>query len=246
MNERPSSPASAVSDDAGMPALEMLGVRKYFEDGGVHALDGLDFVVRSGEFVAVTGPSGCGKSTMLHLLAALDRPTSGTVRVAGVDLAKIKNAPMYRRNSIGLVFQLHNLLPQLSAAQNVEVAMFGTGLSRLDRRRRALDLLADVDLAGREDRPPTKLSGGERQRVAIARALANDPVLVLADEPTGSLDEASIELVLGLLARLRSDRPDLTLVVATHDPRVAGRADRTVKMRAGRIDQEPGKSGHRS
>src|ERR1043166_9408027 len=123
MSEQRSSQASAVSDDAGMPALEMLGVHKYFEDGGVHALDGLDFVVRSGELVAVTGPSGCGKSTMLHLLAALDRPTSGTVRVAGVDLAKIKNAPMYRRNSIGLVFQLHNLLPQLSAAQNVEVAM---------------------------------------------------------------------------------------------------------------------------
>lgn len=219
------------------PALELVDVRKYFDAGQVRALDGVDLSVAPGECVAVTGPSGCGKSTMLHLIAALDRPTSGLVRVGGVDVAGIKHAAAYRRQQIGLVFQLHNLVPQLTAAQNVEVAMFGTGRSGAQRHRRALELLADVDLLGRENRPPTKLSGGERQRVAIARALANDPALMLADEPTGNLDEASIELVLALFARLRAERRDLTMVIVTHDARVAATADRVVRMRAGRIDE---------
>lgn len=216
--------------------LELVDVRKYFDNGKVHALDGVNLVVSRGECVAVTGPSGCGKSTMLHLIAALDRPTSGIVRVNGVDLARIENPAAYRRDQIGLVFQLHNLLPQLTAVQNVEIAMFGTGLSRAQRQHRALELLADVDLAGREHRPPTKLSGGERQRVAIARALANEPALMLADEPTGSLDERSVERVLALFSRLRTERADLTMVVVTHDARLAAAADRVVHMRDGRIE----------
>ena len=220
------------------PVVEMLAVSKSYRDGAVMALDGLDLRVDRGEFMAVTGPSGCGKSTMLHLLAALDRPTSGTIRTGGTDLASIQDLASYRRNQVGLVFQLHQLIPHLSAQRNVEVAMFGTDRGRDERAKRAAELLGLVDLAGREGRLPTELSGGERQRVAIARALANDPPLLLADEPTGNLDEASIELVLDLLARLRSMRPELTLVVVTHDALVASRADRTVYLRSGRV--QPG------
>jgi putative ABC transport system ATP-binding protein len=218
------------------PAIELLDVRREFDDGSVRALDGLSLTIEAGECVAITGPSGCGKSTMLHLIAALDRPTGGTIRVRGADLAHIHDVAAYRRNDVGLVFQLHNLLPQLSAAQNVEIAMFGTGRSRAERRRRARELLADVDLAGRENRRPTKLSGGERQRVAIARALANDPTVLLADEPTGNLDEESVERVLAVLARLREDRPTTTTVIVTHDPAVAKTADRIVRLRYGRLD----------
>jgi putative ABC transport system ATP-binding protein len=173
---------------------------------------------------------------MLHLIAALDRPTSGSIRVGGTDLARESDLPGYRRRHIGLVFQLHNLLPQLSAIQNVEVAMFGTGLTGRQRRDRARDLLADVALDGMAARPPTKLSGGERQRVAIARALANEPELLLADEPTGSLDERSVELVLGMFARLRAERPGMTMIIVTHDLRVAGTADRIIWLRDGRAD----------
>jgi putative ABC transport system ATP-binding protein len=146
------------------------------------------------------------------------------------DLAALDDPARYRRSVVGLVFQLHNLVPHLTAAQNVEIALFGTHRSRGERRRRALELLADVDLAGLERRQPTRLSGGERQRVAIARALANNPPVVLADEPTGSLDTASATRVTGVFERLRDDRPELTIVMVTHDPRVAARADRVIEM----------------
>lgn len=218
-------------------AVEMVGVTRHFCNGAVRALDGLDLRVEVGEFVAVTGPSGCGKSTMLHLLAALDRPTSGAISVGGVDLAGVRDLARYRRTDVGLVFQLHQLIPHLSAQRNVEVAMFGTSLKGPDRAARAAELLARVDLTGREGRLPTELSGGERQRVAIARALANDPPLLLADEPTGNLDESSIVRVLDLFATLRSARAGLTLVVVTHDPQVAARSDRIVHLRAGRVEE---------
>jgi ABC-type lipoprotein export system ATPase subunit len=162
-----------------------------------------------------------------------------------VDLASQKDLAGYRRRHIGLVFQLHNLLPQLSAIQNVEVAMFGTGLTRRQRRDRARSLLADVDLAGMRTRPPTRLSGGERQRVAIARALANEPELLLADEPTGSLDERSVDLVLDLFSRLRAERPGMTMIIVTHDIRVAGTADRIIRLRDGRVDHAHGAIGAR-
>jgi putative ABC transport system ATP-binding protein len=222
--------------DTRIPAVELTDVHKHFDRGAVRALDGLTLTIERGEWVAVTGPSGCGKSTMLHLVAALDRPTSGTVRVGGTDVTRLHNAAGFRRHEVGLVFQLHHLVPQLTAAENVEIAMFGTRRSRGERHRRARSLLADVDLAGREDRPPTRLSGGERQRVAIARALANEPSLLLADEPTGGLDGDSIERVLALFRDLRTRRPELTVVVVTHDPTVASAADRVVRLRAGRID----------
>ena len=220
-------------------AVAVRELRKYFDGGVVRALDGVDLTVQRGEWVAVTGPSGCGKSTLLHLLAALDSPTSGTVEVLGADLRGLRNPARFRRTRVGLVFQMHNLLPQLSAQHNVEVAMFGVTGDRRRRAERARRLLADVDMAGREHRDPTRLSGGERQRVAIARALANDPPLLLADEPTGSLDTGSVTKVIELVQRLRRDRPELTVVMVTHDPRVAGAADRIIHMRDGRIVPAP-------
>ncbi len=215
--------------------VEVRDVHKDFDHGVVPALTGISLSVGRGEWVAVNGPSGCGKSTLLHLLAALDVPTSGTVEVFGEDLVHLRSPAQFRRTSVGLVFQLHNLLPQLTAAQNVEIAMFGRLRDRAQRHERAYRLLADVDLAGRESRPPTRLSGGERQRVAIARALANDPPLLLADEPTGNLDTASVDHVIELVQRLRQARPELTVIMVTHDPRVADAADRVVHMRDGRI-----------
>ncbi len=214
------------------PAVEVRGVTKSY-DGTVMALRGVDLEVTGGEFVAITGTSGCGKSTLLHLLAALDAPTSGSVAVDGRDLAGIRDLSRYRRQEVGLVFQLHNLLPQLTVLANVEVAMLGTGTGRSERRARALDLLARVDLRGLEHRHPTQLSGGERQRTAIARALANRPRVLLADEPTGSLDSASTTRALGLFRSVRDE--GVTIVMVTHDPDVAAEAHRIVDMADGRI-----------
>jgi putative ABC transport system ATP-binding protein len=201
--------------------------------GDVRALTGIDLQVAYGESVAITGPSGCGKSTLLHLLAAIDTPTAGTVTVAGNDLATVRDPSGYRRREVGLVFQFHNLLPQLSALDNVELPMFGTHRSGRQRTARARLLLGDVDLGGREHRLPTELSGGERQRVAIARALANEPRILLADEPTGSLDSASTGRFLDLLERLGDE--GMTIVMVTHDPEVAAHAHRIIDMRDGTI-----------
>jgi putative ABC transport system ATP-binding protein len=206
--------------------------------GQVTALAGINLAVAYGEMVAITGPSGCGKSTLLHLLAAIDTPTSGSVTVAGHDLAHMHDPSGYRRAEVGLVFQFHNLLPQLSALSNVELPMFGLHMSARQRKSRARQLLADVDLSGCEHRLPTELSGGERQRVAIARALANEPKILLADEPTGSLDSASTTRFLELLHRLGSS--GVTIVIVTHAPDVAAHAQRIIEMRDGTIVNESG------
>ena len=209
--------------------------------GHVTALAGIDLEIPYGEMVAITGPSGCGKSTLLHLLAAIDTPTEGSVFVAGQDLAHIHNMSGFRRLEVGLVFQFHNLLPQLSAEANVELPMFGTHTTTRQRRARARQLLAEVGLAGREHRLPTELSGGERQRVAIARALANDPKILLADEPTGSLDTASTRHFLDLLERLSSK--GMTIVMVTHAAEVAARAHRIIEMRDGLVVAETATAG---
>lgn len=215
-------------------AVEVRGVVKTFEKGRVRALDGVDLVVRRGEFVAVVGPSGCGKSTLLHLIAALDRPDAGVIVVNGVDLAQETDLSRHRAKGVGLVFQLDNLLPTLTAGENVQVPMFETGRSAAERRNRARQLLELVDLASKEHNVPADLSGGERQRVAIARALANDPPVLLMDEPTGRLDSASGRRVLDLVERLRVER-SLTVILVTHDRDVAARAERIVGMLDGRV-----------
>jgi putative ABC transport system ATP-binding protein len=214
--------------------IDIRGLVKSFDDGQIQALRGADLTVRRGEFVAIIGPSGCGKSTLLHLIAALDRPDAGTIVVAGHDLATTRALNHYRARDIGMIFQLHNLLPSLTAAENVQSPMFEAGFSARERRERAARLLALVGLSGRERQRPAQLSGGERQRVAIARALANDPPILLADEPTGSLDSASGRLVLDLLQELRVQR-GLTIVLVTHDMSVAARADRVIRMLDGRV-----------
>ncbi len=217
------------------PIIELVDVVKSFDRGQILSLNGLSFRVAEGERVAVTGPSGCGKSTTLHLIAALDRPDSGTIRVDGADLSAIKDLAEYRRTKIGMIFQFHYLFPHLSAIQNLEIALVGGQLTRAERHQRALDLLGAVNLSDRLHQVPAKLSGGERQRVAIARALANDPRIILADEPTGNLDEASVARMLDLFRQLHDTHPALTLILVTHDRRIAETADRVIELSAGRV-----------
>jgi len=204
------------------------------EYGCVRALAGVSLKIVQGEWLAITGPSGSGKSTLLQLFAALDQPTRGVVTFRGKSLNSDVNLAKYRRNQIGLVFQLHNLLPHLDAVSNVEIAMFGNHLGRRARRARALELLASVDVVDQAARKPPELSGGERQRVAIARALANSPAVLLADEPTGSLDPASVDRVMETFTRLHREEGS-TIVMVTHDSAVAQRADRTILIESGSI-----------
>jgi putative ABC transport system ATP-binding protein len=218
-------------------AIDCVDLVKTYEGGRIRALSGMSLSVGPGEFVAVVGPSGCGKSTLLHLIAALDRPDSGSIVVAGHDLARERSLDHYRSRHVGMVFQLHNLLPTLNALENVQVPMFEIDLRANERRERARRLLELVGLHERERSRPAELSGGERQRVAIARALANEPSILLADEPTGSLDSEAGRDVLDLLERVREERAT-TLVLVTHDPAVAGRADRIVRMLDGRTESE--------
>jgi putative ABC transport system ATP-binding protein len=215
-------------------AIEVIDVVKTFDRGVLRPLDGISLSVAAGEWVALSGPSGCGKSTLLHLIAALDRPTSGRILVNGRDLGRVGNLDRFRRMEVGLVFQLHNLLPNLNALQNIEVAMFGSGRPHHKVRERAAMLLNAVDLQSRGHVRPPALSGGERQRLAIARALANEPPILLADEPTGSLDSRSSANVLDLFRRIRSERP-VTILLVTHDQGVAAAADRILRMQDGRI-----------
>ena len=216
------------------PAIRVRGLVKTFEGGLVRALDGVDLEVTPGEFVAIVGPSGCGKSTLLHLIAALERPDEGTIEVLGHELRTEHNLDHYRARDVGMIFQLDNLITTLNASENVQVPMFESGRSAGERRRRALELLEIVGLNGREKNRPAELSGGERQRVAIARALANDPPILLADEPTGRLDSVNGRRILELLDDLRSQR-GLTVVLVTHEANVARRADRIVHMLDGRV-----------
>lgn len=204
------------------------------EYGSVRALAGVSIEIVQGEWLAITGPSGSGKSTLLQLFAALDQPTRGVVKFRDKDLSNAVNLAEYRRTQIGLVFQLHNLLPHLDAVSNVEVVMFGNHIGRHARRSRALELLASVDVIDQAARRPPELSGGERQRVAIARALANAPAVLLADEPTGSLDPASIARVMEAFVRLH-EQEGTTIVMVTHDDAVAQQADRMIRIERGSI-----------
>jgi len=208
-------------------------VSKTFEGGRIIALDRASLQLVPGELVALTGPSGSGKSTLLNLIGALDRPDSGTITVDGASLDS-SDAAGYRAETVGFVFQFHHLIPTVSALDNVQVPMLGRGIARVGREKRARMLLADVGLTGRAASVPATLSGGERQRVAIARALANDPRLLLADEPTGSLDSDTGVQVLELLQRVRRER-GMTVLLVTNDDEVAATADRTLRLLDGRV-----------
>lgn len=215
-------------------AIEAKGLRKTFDKGAVIALHEVTMQVATGEFVAVTGPSGCGKSTLMSLLAALDRPDSGELWVTGEDLFALSHPNQFRRERVGIVFQMHNLLAHLDVLGNITVAMMGTGRRGSEARERARELLEEVDLAALAHRRPPELSGGERQRVALARALANRPQVLLADEPTGSLDSRSKSRVLELMERLRTEE-QVTVVVVTHDDITAAAADRVIQLFDGRV-----------
>ena len=210
--------------------------RIYGDGSEIRALDAVNLRIAAGELVAVMGPSGSGKSTLLNMLGALDKPTSGQVFVAGQDLAKIRNKDRFRSHTVGFVFQLHNLLPTLSALENVEVPMIGQ-LGGRQRRKRARELLELVGLQDRLHHLPNQLSGGQRQRVAVARALANNPPLVLADEPTGSLDTVSGQDLLKLLTELNRSQ-GTTFLLVTHDPAVARQTRRVLVMADGMIVRE--------
>ena len=212
-------------------------VKVYGDGAEVRALDSVSLHVARGEFIAVMGPSGSGKSTLLNMVGALDRPTSGQVLVRGEDLAGVSDLDTFRARTVGFVFQLHNLIPTLTARENVEVPMMGQPGTHAGRRGRAKELLELVGLADRMDHLPNQLSGGERQRVAIARALANRPALVLADEPTGDLDSQSGQEVIALMRRLNQEL-GTTIIVVTHDPAVARQTERILIMRDGRIVHE--------
>ena len=214
--------------------LEGKSLTREFDEGHVKALRGVDFSIGEGEFVAITGPSGCGKSTLLQLLGALDRPTSGTLLYRGSSLPDHPNPSAYRAHEIGFIFQAFHLLPTFTASENVQIPMFESDRSASERRQRALELLKLVGLEHRLDHFPSKLSGGERQRVAIARSLANEPSLLLADEPTGNLDSENAHVVLDLIIRLQQEQ-GRTMVLVTHDPTIAERAGRILRMMDGRI-----------
>jgi putative ABC transport system ATP-binding protein len=217
--------------------IEMSGIRKTYDTGKikVEALRGIDLDVSKGEFVAVVGPSGSGKSTLLNLIGCLDTPTEGSYRIGGEAVAGLDRDRLadVRNRRVGFVFQNFNLLPQLTALENVEMPLLFGGVGRRERRRRALAQLERVGLADRVEHRPTELSGGQMQRVAIARALAMEPDIVLADEPTGNLDTGSGSDVMSLLTEL--SHQGRTLVVVTHDKTLAGRAQRVVEIRDGVI-----------
>jgi len=210
-------------------------VSKAFESGRITALSHASLRLVPGEFVALTGPSGSGKSTLLNLIGALDRPDSGTIAVDGTELDRV-DTTAYRAGTVGFVFQFHHLIPTVSAVDNVQVPMLGRGIGRGEREARARALLTEVGLGRRTASVPGTLSGGERQRVAIARAVANDPRLLLADEPTGALDSNTGAQVLELLQRLRDER-GTTVLLVTNDDEVAASADRTVRLLDGRVTE---------
>jgi ABC-type lipoprotein export system ATPase subunit len=203
----------------------------------VRALDGINMKVWKGEMASVMGRSGSGKSTLLHLIGALDRPTSGQVIVAGQDLATVKNLDRFRSQTVGFVFQLHNLIPTLTALENVEIPLYEQRIGAKKRRERARELLELVGLGDRLRHLPNTLSGGERQRVAVARALANHPAIILADEPTGELDSVKAKEIINMMHKLNHEL-GTTFIVVTHDPAVARQTDRILVLDSGRIVRE--------
>ena len=218
--------------------VETKALTKIYGDGAdVHALDGVNLTVRAGEFIAIVGPSGSGKSTLLNMIGALDRPTGGEVIINGTPISKVKDLDHFRGKTIGFVFQTHNLIPTLTARENIEVPMYETPLSGSQRRARSDELLDLVGLGKRKSFLPNQMSGGERQRVAVARALANHPVIILADEPTGNLDSKTTEEIMALFETLHSEH-NTTMIVVTHNTQVARATHRMITIRDGKIQKD--------
>lgn len=213
--------------------IDIKGLKKSYDNGKIKALNGMDLEVKKGEFISIMGPSGSGKSTLLNMIGALDTGDEGSIKVAGINLMKTTKLNEFRSKEIGFVFQMHNLIPNLTVIENVQIPMYETNASAAEMHERAMELLKSVNLEDKVDQKPTKLSGGERQRVAIARALVNHPSIVLADEPTGALDSKTGEVILNLLKDLHS-KENVTLVMVTHEPYVGNMAERIVTVLDGK------------
>ncbi len=216
------------------PILEVRNLYKSYEDGRIEALRGVDLTIEAGEFVAISGHSGSGKSTLLHLLGGLDTPSSGSVLFRGAPLGSSLDLDTYRCQHVGFIFQAFYLLPTLQAVENVQAPMLALRNGNGDRRRRAEALLREMGMEHRMDQHPGKLSAGERQRVAIARALANQPEILLADEPTGNLDSANSARIMEILTGIQKSR-GMTLIVVTHEDEIAHAAPRHIRIHDGRV-----------
>lgn len=215
--------------------IELRNIHKSF--GSLHVLKGIDLDIHAGEIVSIVGPSGAGKTTLLQIMGTLDRADSGSVVINGTDVSRLgqKALARFRNQQIGFVFQFHQLLPEFTALENVMIPALIAGRSRKEARQRAEELLAFMGLANRAAHKPAELSGGEKQRVAVARALVNKPAVVMADEPSGSLDSANKAELHALFFRLR-DELGQTFVIVTHDEQLAATTDRTIQMRDGKIE----------
>ncbi len=216
-------------------ALHVRSVFKSYDDGKIEALRGVDLSIAAGEYVAITGPSGSGKSTLLHMLGGLDTPTSGEVLFKNAELGKSISLDTYRSQYVGFIFQAFHLMPTLRAIENVQLPMIGSYCKRLDRPTRAKELLEEVGLGHRMMQFPSQLSAGERQRVAIARALANEPEILLADEPTGNLDSVNSARIMEILIGIQKQR-GMTLIVVTHENDIAHSAATQIRFRDGKIE----------
>jgi putative ABC transport system ATP-binding protein len=217
--------------------IEIRGLKKSYENGAIKALNGVDLKIRKGECVSIIGPSGSGKSTLLNMIGALDRADEGQINVAGIDLMQKKDLSQFRLNEIGFVFQLHNLIPNLTVLENVQTPLIETIISDENMEKRALDILKSVNLEDKINQKPTKLSGGERQRVSIARALVNHPSIILADEPTGALDSKTQDIILKLLMDIHKNEK-VTLIMVTHEQYVADMAERSIFVLDGKIEKD--------
>ena len=235
------SPNVATSADSGRPIIELAGLTKVFGEGAaeVRALRGVDLQIHRGEFVAVMGASGSGKSTCMNIVGCLDQPTSGTYKLDGVDVGNLSKDQMalLRRHFLGFVFQGFNLLGRTSALKNVELPLIYRGVSARDRRARSQKALREVGLRGRESHTPAELSGGQQQRVAFARAIVTEPVVLVADEPTGNLDSTTSVEIMELMVKLNRER-GITIIMVTHEPDMAEYADRLVKFVDGVVQED--------
>jgi putative ABC transport system ATP-binding protein len=222
------------------PVLKIENLSKTFavSKNKIQPLNNIDLEIEKGEFTAIMGPSGSGKTTLLNLIGCIDKPTEGKIRIDGIDITQLPESKLYkiRRDKIGFIFQNFNLLPYLNARENVELAMELAGKFKGQRKQRAQELLRTVGLSGREQHRPQKLSQGEQQRVAVARALANDPAIILADEPTGNLDAANKREIVKFLSDLNK-KQGTTILMVTHDEQVAAHTQRTLLLNQGKITQ---------